>query len=599
MADNTLNTRILLRYDTYNNWMNSDVILLPGEAAIAAFPDPDTTKPPRAVGIKMGDGQHYFEELPWIQAIAADVYNWAKEIDKPAYQATEIIGLAEYIAAHSGGSGGGGGGAGSGIYRIIYDAASSKYLLQQYNEDTGEWESTTSEIDLSSILNRLNTIERWANGAVTGLGAIELPISGIVYDEVVGYMNRLDVNDLAVPHEFVTSVEQSDGRISVTRSIITAADITSGVFQTSQGGTGLTRVEEDEVLIGSQDGTITTRTFVTYLDPSDRNSFATSGAIMDYIAEETAGLTGAMHFIGESSVIIDGSANSRVDPQIPGYNFRNAQPGDVILAGNAQEYVWTGSNWRLLGDEGSYAVKGSIVNADISENAAISQSKIDGLADSFNEKVDKVEGKQLSSNDYTDDEKTKLSEIEDGAQVNTIEHITVNDTEVLSDANKTINLDIPTFTDEQIETINTAQPNVIEHVFVNGVEVPPTTINEQTKSVGITFTPFTQEEKDKLHDIEAGAEVNKIETISFNGGDPISPDANKNVDITIDPAALHLNVLEGARYPSGNTYVDIEKDPTNKKLELSKVAATGNINDLIQTSGTFVIFNCGSSTEVI
>jgi len=42
---------------------------------------------------------------------------------------------------------------------------------------------------------------------VTGLGAIELPISGIVYDEVVGYMNRLDVNDLAVPHEFVTSVE--------------------------------------------------------------------------------------------------------------------------------------------------------------------------------------------------------------------------------------------------------------------------------------------------------------------------------------------------------------------------------------------------------
>ena len=599
MADNTLITRILLRYDTYNNWMNSDVILLPGEAAIAAFPDPDTTKPPRAVGVKMGDGQHYFEELPWIQAIAADVYNWAKEIDKPVYQATEIIGLAEYIAAHSSGGGGGSGGAGSGIYRIIYDAASSKYLLQQYNEDTGEWESTTSEIDLSSILNRLNTIERWANGAMTGLGAIELPISGIVYDEVVGYMNRLDVNDLAVPHEFVTSVEQSDGRISVTRSIITAEDITSGVFQTSQGGTGLTRVEEDEVLIGSQDGTITTRTFVTYLDPSDRNSFATSGAIIDYITEKTAGLTGAMHFIGESSVIIDGSANSRVDPQIPGYNFRNAQPGDVILAGNAQEYVWTGSNWRLLGDEGSYAVKGSIVNTDISENAAISQSKIDGLTDSFNEKVDKVEGKQLSSNDYTDDEKTKLSEIEDGAQANIIEHITVNDTEILPDSNKTINLDIPAFTDEQIETINTAQSNVIEHIFVNGIEIPPTTINEQTKSVGITFTPFTQEEKDKLHDIEAGAEVNKIETISFNGGNPISPDNNKNIDITIDPTALHLNVLEGARYPSGNTYVDIEKDPTNKKLELSKVAATGNINDLIQTSGTFVIFNCGSSTEVI
>jgi len=28
-----------LRYDTVNNWMNSDLILHPGEAAIAAFPN--------------------------------------------------------------------------------------------------------------------------------------------------------------------------------------------------------------------------------------------------------------------------------------------------------------------------------------------------------------------------------------------------------------------------------------------------------------------------------------------------------------------------------------------------------------------------------
>jgi hypothetical protein len=36
----------------------------------------------------------------------------------------------------------------------------------------------------------------------------------------------------------------------------------------------------------------------------------------------------------------------------------------------------------------------------------------------FDEKVDKVNGKGLSTNDYTTDEKTKLEEIEDGAQVN-------------------------------------------------------------------------------------------------------------------------------------------------------------------------------------
>ena len=66
MAENVLSTRILLRYDTYFHWMNSGAILKPGEAAIAAFPDENENRPPKAVGIKIGDGLHYFYELPWI-----------------------------------------------------------------------------------------------------------------------------------------------------------------------------------------------------------------------------------------------------------------------------------------------------------------------------------------------------------------------------------------------------------------------------------------------------------------------------------------------------------------------------------------------------
>jgi len=66
MAENILETRILLRYGTYNDWMNSEVILKRGEAAIATFPNrvrvieslsdssPDNTPP--AIGIKIGDG---------------------------------------------------------------------------------------------------------------------------------------------------------------------------------------------------------------------------------------------------------------------------------------------------------------------------------------------------------------------------------------------------------------------------------------------------------------------------------------------------------------------------------------------------------------
>ena len=599
MANNVLNANIRLRCALFSQLnSNTQLILQPGEAAVAFFPNQeDPNGPPSAVGIKIGDGQHYFRELPWIQALSSDIYEWAKEPYKPVYQATEIVNLAEYIAAHTSGAGGGGSGTGGGTYQIIWDSAASKYILQEWNEDTSSWVNTSSEIDLSSILNRINTIERWANGARTKLGNIELPLIEYVYDSVVNYLNMLDYSDSAVEHQFVTSVSQVDGIINVSRSSLSASDITSGTLETAHGGTGLSFVDEDEILIGSEEGTITTKKFVTEIEGNVRNTFATTGAIKDYVDEKTAGLTGAMHFIGETAIVIIN--NSRLDPQIRGYNFNEAQAGDVILANNSQEYVWTGQAWHLLGDEGSYAIKGSIVNADISENAAIAQSKIDGLDESLNTKVEKVDGKQLSTNDYTTEDKEKLEGIEEGAQVNIIEHLIVNDVEAQPNNEKTISLTIPVLTEEQINKINNADPNLIEHIFVNGTEVNPTTISNQSKSVNISHV-MTEQEAEKLTNIETGAQVNKIETISFNGGEPISPNnTTKNIDITIDPSALHLNVLEGARYPSGpNSYTSIEKDNTGKLLELSKVAATGNIDDLVQTTN-YVIFNCGSSTTVI
>ena len=118
MGEHMIETRILLRYDTFSNWMNSNVILKQGEAAIAAFPYQNTiissdnhpANTPPAIGMKIGDGTHYFRELPWIQAVSADVYAWAKESTKPSYTAQEIYGLQSYVENLIGGSGGGGSG---------------------------------------------------------------------------------------------------------------------------------------------------------------------------------------------------------------------------------------------------------------------------------------------------------------------------------------------------------------------------------------------------------------------------------------------------------------------------------------------------------
>lgn len=87
----------------------------------------------------------------------------------------------------------------------------------------------------------------------------------------------------------------------------------------------------------------------------------TAQAVAQYVQAQTGGLgglTGAMHFRGTATVAItDGGTEN---PSIAGYTFNGNgdNSGDVVLW-NGQEYVWTGSSWELLGDEGSYALKSS------------------------------------------------------------------------------------------------------------------------------------------------------------------------------------------------------------------------------------------------
>lgn len=611
MAEHQIEARILLRYDTISNWYNSEIILKKGEAAVALYPsrktlgktdnEPDNTPP--AVGIKIGDGVHYFDELPWVQGIAADVYNWAKQSTKPTYEASEISGLAEYISTHSGGNGSGSNGTG-GIYRIIYNAQTQKYILQIYNTADEYWEDTDSEIDFSSVSSRLNALENWANGFSTNIGNIELPLMAFIIDGLNDYLSRLEVEDNKVAHQFVTSVSQHNGKIAVKRDGITANDISGGILPTMYGGTGLEEVFEGSVLAGSANGEIVLKNYTNRIINDERSDLTTAGAVIDYVTNATAGLTGAMHFIGEATVTI--ANNSSIDPQINGYVFRNAQLGDVILGNNKEEYVWTGSIWRLLGDEGSYAVKGAITNADIADNAAINISKINNLSNLLDSKVDKQEGKILTSNDFTNEYKNKLDNIEEEAQKNLIEHIYINDVEVrpttVDDVANVISFRMSSLTEEEaeqlrqtsekVQTIETnAQVNKIESISIDGDKQTP----DSEKNVNIALAPYT----------------NVIESISLNNGSPLSV-VNKNVNINLDESALAFEVITGADVP-GDTANDRQISIINKRLQLARISKTGSIYDITnlnnkytittpvaeQDQEEYIILNCGNAQKLI
>lgn len=79
MSNITLNSRISLRYDTYDKWNTSSgkaAVLNKGEVGICAISQDGAAQP--TIMFKVGNGISTFEELPWTSGLAADVYDWAK-----------------------------------------------------------------------------------------------------------------------------------------------------------------------------------------------------------------------------------------------------------------------------------------------------------------------------------------------------------------------------------------------------------------------------------------------------------------------------------------------------------------------------------------
>ena len=69
-------TRILLKNDLQSNWdLHGDLILKKGEAAVSLIPGADNKY---EVMMKIGDGSNAFADLNWVSALAADVHPWAK-----------------------------------------------------------------------------------------------------------------------------------------------------------------------------------------------------------------------------------------------------------------------------------------------------------------------------------------------------------------------------------------------------------------------------------------------------------------------------------------------------------------------------------------
>ena len=364
----TLNTRIQLRYDELANWNSTAgkaFVLNKGEAAICyvkAVIDNTTglqITPPTML-IKVGDGNTTFENLPWVSALAADVYGWAKADKKPDYTAEEIKGLSDYISGAIQDT--------DTQYQIVKGSDDYTYKLQSKPLGGSTW------TDVSTInIPKDTLVEGDTNGTVKFNG-INVDVHGLgsaAYEETTAFDAAGTANTVkteltgvdgdtwdtkktlwAVYKQATDALGTATEASAVANNAVVAnADIPAGTVNS------LVKYDKQGLVTsGVAAGAAATKNVASSIvvDSVDEG-LVTAKDVAAFVKNQVAGLSGAMHFIGTSTSDPMGETGATV----AGHDTFNA--GDVCLYGN-KEYVYTGTAWVELGDEGSYVLKTTKVN---------------------------------------------------------------------------------------------------------------------------------------------------------------------------------------------------------------------------------------------
>ena len=218
MAEKILNTRILLKYDTYANWSTNNPVLKAGEMAVATVANNDNnatatgfTNLPNIV-LKVGDGTSHYNDLKFVSALAADVHGWAKAASKPEYGYNEITGLEQFIKDT----------ANAEIkdtdtqYNLVAtDADNYKFELRSKEKSELEW-TKVADLDLSGIVSRVAALEAKFAGMTeaTVVAHVQAKIEGLDAD-----------GETAGQGEIISAVSEADGIVSVSKRALVKEDI--------------------------------------------------------------------------------------------------------------------------------------------------------------------------------------------------------------------------------------------------------------------------------------------------------------------------------------------------------------------------------------
>lgn len=429
-----LNTRILLKYDTYENWSTNNPNLLKGEMAIAVIDVSENTQTHTGQAVpqllvKVGNGLEgdagKYNSLPFISGLAADVHSWAKAASKPSYAISEISGAKEY--------------------QTVQGTDEYTWILQARKAGSSDAWENVSIIDLAKISTRIKAVEDRMDtaeddidnledtvgddtkGLVKDVAALKAAVGegGSVADAITNAINGLDSTktQAAGTDGLALSVVQENGIITSISGSIAAETydkfnaakeaveaLNATVSQTAgTDGLAITITQEDGKLTGVT-ANIAAETYDAYgaaeaavnaLDMAAAVEGTQEGTVVKFIdkVNQTNGLVEAelgelvfnsaynaqtnkaatMADVTGAVADLNGAMHfegfTTTDPDtgitIEGKPDYVAAAGDVVIYGTI-EYVYDGSKWNKLGEEGALGT--AIENLKGNSTGAVSKT---------------------------------------------------------------------------------------------------------------------------------------------------------------------------------------------------------------------------------
>ena len=304
----TIQTRIKNRFDTLANWKGQGVELLPGEIALVSIATKQIDQATGnvinvpAVLMKVGEsnsdgGTKSFSELPWVSALAADVYDWAKKADPSTIKIKYNVGTEAEPS--------------------FKEAALSDVLK----------DLETAKADIAAF--KSNVLDSISIDPVTATE--DGVVQGVTYDNKTGkftvsygQVETKDINDEAVTEA------------KIAPDAVTSNKIKNGAVTNDK--VAATGISSDKITVGSDaaDGTLSKK-----LSAMDAEIARLQGVV-----------TGGVHFLGtvsaeptDASVIINGKEVT-------------AEAGDIVIwAEKGLEYIYTDPAWEELGDPSGLAAR--------------------------------------------------------------------------------------------------------------------------------------------------------------------------------------------------------------------------------------------------